>query len=174
MWFFNITWEQCKLGDEATEMVAGGDVNRELLCEEGTYPVLANALTNDGIVGYYENDYRIKAPAVTVTGRGDVGHAKARYADFTPIVRLLSIKSKHNVDFLENGINTLHIVVESTGVPQLTVPQLAKYELFFPKTIEEENVIGTYLHSPDNLITLHQRNDCYINLDIDLIIKSES
>ena len=149
------------MGDEAIEIVAGGDVDKSLLDENGKYPVIANALTGDGIVGYYKNEYRIKAPAVTVTGRGDVGHAKARTVDFTPVVRLLSVRSNHNVFFLENAINTLNIVIESTGVPQLTVPQLAQYEISFPPTIDEEKAIGTFLDRLDNLITLHQRENWY-------------
>jgi type I restriction enzyme S subunit len=48
-------------------------------------------------------------------------------------------------------------MIESTGVPQLTVPQLEKYELFLPPTIEEEKVIGLYFSNLDHLITLHQR-----------------
>lgn len=154
---FTDAWEQRKLGEVATEMIAGGDVDKELLLEEAHYPVIANALTNDGIVGYYNDQYRIKAPAVTVTGRGDVGHAKARNVDFTPVVRLLSIKTNHDVYFLENAINTLKIVIESTGVPQLTVPQLAKYEISFPKALKEEEKIGQYFANLDHLITLHQR-----------------
>ena len=146
------------MGDVATEMVAGGDIDKDLILDEGRYPVIANALTNDGIVGYYNEDYRIKAPAVTITGRGDVGHAKARIVDFTPVVRLLSLKSNHDVFFLENAINTLKIVIESTGVPQLTVPQLAKYEISFPKSLDEEEKIGVYFNQLDDLITLHQRN----------------
>lgn len=153
---FTDAWEQRKLGDVAIEMIAGGDIDKELILEEGRYPVIANALTNDGIVGYYNNEFRIKAPAVTITGRGDVGHAKARIVDFTPVVRLLSIKSKHDVFFLENAINTLKIVVESTGVPQLTVPQLEKYEVVFPKQLAEEEKIGAFFKQLDNLITLHQ------------------
>ena len=143
--------------DVTTEIVAGGDIDKDLILDEGRYPVIANALTNDGIVGYYNTDYRIEAPAVTVTGRGDVGHAKARIVDFTPVVRLLSIKSYHDVFFLENAINTLKIVIESTGVPQLTVPQLAKYEISFPKSLDEEEKIGNFFCTIDNLITLHQR-----------------
>ncbi|MCI9371187.1 MAG: restriction endonuclease subunit S [Lachnospiraceae bacterium] len=154
---FTDDWEQHRLGEEVTDMIAGGDIDKNLILEKGRYPVIANALTNEGIVGYYDFTYRIKAPAVTVTGRGDVGHAKARSMDFTPVVRLLTIKSKHDIFFMENSINILRIVVESTGVPQLTVPQLAKYELYFPKTLNEEKVIGKYFHNLDNLITLHQR-----------------
>ena len=49
-------------------MVAGGDIDKDLILDEGRYPVIANALTNDGIVGYYNANYRVKAPAVTITG----------------------------------------------------------------------------------------------------------
>ena len=154
---FTEDWEQRKLGDVATEMIAGGDINKEKVVENGKYPIYANALTNDGIVGYYDEYYRVKAPAVTVTGRGDVGHAQARTLDFTPVVRLLAIRSEHNIYFLENAINNHGVFVESTGVPQLTVPQLGKYMISFPETIEEEKKIGEYFHALDHLITLHQR-----------------
>ena len=151
------SWEQRKLGDIASDMVAGGDIDKDLILAEGQYPVIANALTGDGIVGYYDKEYRVNAPAVTVTGRGDVGHAKARLVNFTPVVRLLSVKSEHDVFFLENAINTLKIVIESTGVPQLTVPQLAKYEVAFPQQLDEEEHIGAFFKQLDHLITLHQR-----------------
>ena len=150
-------WEQRKLGDIASDMVVGGDIDKDLILAEGQYPVIANALTGDGIVGYYDKEYRVNAPAVTVTGRGDVGHAKARLVNFTPVVRLLSVKSEHDVFFLENAINTLKIVIESTGVPQLTVPQLAKYEVAFPRQLDEEEHIGAFFKHLDNLITLHQK-----------------
>ena len=154
---FDFSWEQRKLGDIASDMVAGGDIDKDLILAVCQYTVIANALTGDGIVGYYDKEYRVNAPAVTVTGRGDVGHAKARLVNFTPVVRLLSVKSEHDVFFLENAINTLKIVIESTGVPQLTVPQLAKYEVAFPRQLDEEEHIGAFFKQLDHLITLHQR-----------------
>ena len=154
---FDDAWEQRKLGDEAIEILAGGDINKEKAVEKGKYPIYANALTNDGIVGYYDDYYRVKAPAVTVTGRGEVGHAQARTLDFTPVVRLLAIRSTHDCYFLENAINEHGVIVESTGVPQLTVPQLSAYNIFFPKDLEEETKIGDFFHKITNLITLHQR-----------------
>ena len=138
MLYSQISWEQRKLGEEAIEILAGGDIDKEKAVEEGKYPIYANA------------------PAVTVTGRGEVGHAQARMNDFTPVVRLLAIRSNHDCYFLENAINNHKVVVESTGVPQLTVPQLSSYDIFFPSNIEEEAKIGEYFHSLDNLITLHQ------------------
>ena len=159
---YSLSWEQRKLGDIASDMVAGGDIDKDLILAEGQYPVIANALTGDGIVGYYDKEYRVNAPAVTVTGRGDVGHAKARLVNFTPVVRLLSVKSEHDVFFLENAINTLKIVIESTGVPQLTVPQLAKYEVAFPRQLDEEEHIGVFFKQLDHLITLHQRSYIFV------------
>ncbi len=148
-------WEQRKLG-ECTEISAGGDIEKSKLLNNGKYPVIANALTNDGIVGYYNDSYRIEAPAVTVTGRGDVGVAKARNVNFTPVVRLLSLKSEHDVIFLENAINTQKIVIESTGVPQLTAPQLGRYNIFFP-SLPEQTAIGSFFQDIDQLISLQQR-----------------
>lgn len=154
---FTDDWEQRKLGDIAIDIVAGGDIDKNKIKDLGKYPVIANALTNDGIVGYYEDDFRIKAPAVTVTGRGNVGHAKARNTNFTPVVRLLSITSNHDINFLEKAINNINVVVESTGVPQLTVPQLEKYKIYIPNNQDEEKAIGTFFTELDNLITLHQQ-----------------
>jgi len=154
---FTEDWEQRKLGDEVIEILAGGDIDKSKVTESGKYPIYANALTNGGIVGYYNDYYRVKAPAVTVTGRGEVGIAKARMIDFTPVVRLLAIRSNHDYYFLENAINNQKAVVESTGVPQLTVPQLSSYRIFFPKNIEEEMRTGEFFANLDNLITLHQR-----------------
>lgn len=148
-------WEQEKLG-EISNITAGGDVVKEKLLTKGNYPVLANAHTNEGVIGYYEEDYQVEAPAVTVTGRGDIGFAKARKENFTPVVRLLSVKSEHNVDFLAEAINQNNVVFESTGVPQLTIPKLSNYKVYFPSTIGEENSIGNFLVSFDSLIALHQ------------------
>ena len=169
---FTDDWEQRELGEVATEIVAGGDIEKDMISDIGEYPVIANALTNDGIVGYYSDNFRIKAPAVTVTGRGDVGHAKARTVDFTPVVRLITIMSKLDSHFLENRINTLNIMVESTGVPQLTVPQLSKYNISYPTNKVEQTKIGTFFKTLDNLITCHQHKcDKLVNVKKSMLEK---
>lgn len=152
---FTDAWEQRKLKDES-KISAGGDIDKSKVKQNGKYPVIANALTDEGIVGYYDEDYRIKAPAVTVTGRGDVGHARARKVNFTPVVRLLSVKSIHDVDFLENAINNVNFFIESTGVPQLTAPQLENLKIYFP-CLEEQKKIGLFFKQLDDIITLQQQ-----------------
>ena len=148
-------WEQRKLG-EVAKIIAGGDVDKTRLTPNGKYPVIANSLTNDGIVGYYNDDYRIEAPAVTVTGRGDVGIATSRKTNFTPVVRLLAVVSELNTDYLANFINEQNIFVESTGVPQLTAPQLASVKIFLP-ILPEQTAIGDFFSTLDRSIALHQR-----------------
>ena len=150
---FEGEWKTQSLSDYNFSIIAGGDVDKKLLQNNGKYPVIANALTNDGILGYYMDSFRVNGPAVTVTGRGDIGVAIARHYSFTPVVRLLSIKSNHNVDFLANAINCYKATKESTGVPQLTTAKLQEYRIPIPKEMDEENAIASYFTSLDSQIS---------------------
>lgn len=153
---FDSVWEEDRIAD-IVKISAGSDVDKVKLKESGKYPVIANALTNKGIIGFYE-DYKVKAPAVTVTGRGDVGYAVARHENFTPIVRLLTLQSeKIDVDYLENQINSMRILNESTGVPQLTAPQLGNYKVYYPE-IEEQSAIGSLFRTLDDLLASYKDN----------------
>ena len=151
---FTDAWVKCTFEDLGI-ITAGGDVNKKDLLLSGNYPVLANSLNNDGIIGYYD-DYKVSAPAVTITGRGNIGHAKARKISYTPTVRLISLEPfNSDVDFLENLINTNNFFVESTGVPQLTGPQFGHFEVILPKR-EEQTKIGEFFNHLDNLITVNE------------------
>ena len=153
---FEVFWVEKRIAD-IVKISAGGDVDKERLKESGKYPVIANALTNKGIVGFYD-DYKVKAPAVTVTGRGDVGYAVARHENFTPVVRLLTLQSDSiDVDYLENQINSMKILNESTGVPQLTAPQLGNYKVYHPE-IEEQSAIGSLFRTLDDLLASYKDN----------------
>ena len=139
-------WKKKKLGDLFT-IKAGVDINKENFSEqysiEFKYPVYANALTNNGLYGY-SNIYKIDKPSITVTGRGiNVGFALSREPFYYPIVRLLVLIPNININFtfFTESINFIHIFNESTGVPQLTAPQLSKVNVYVPN-IEEQNKIG--------------------------------
>ena len=139
-------WKKKKLGDLFT-IKAGGDINKENFSEqysiEFKYPVYVNALTNNGLYGY-SNIYKIDKPSITVTGRGiNVGFALSREPFYYPIVRLLVLIPNININFtfFTESINFIHIFNESTGVPQLTAPQLSKVNVYVPN-IEEQNKIG--------------------------------
>ena len=141
---------------EISNIIAGGDKNINKIKKYGKYPVIANSINKNGIVGYYDNEYRVKAPAVTVTGRGEIGHAVARFQNFTPIVRLLALSSKLDSIFLANSINKIRFFNESTGVPQLTKPQLSTYSIIIP-SVEEQNNIGKLILLIEKYIHLQQR-----------------
>ena len=127
----------------------GGDIDKKEVSDiqsaKHPYPVIANALSNDGIYGY-TSGYKDDAPNITVTGRGDVGFAKYRNYPLYPIVRLLVLHSNGNIDcrFGEHAINRIKKYEESTGVPQLTAPQLGAYSICFP-CLNEQSKIGDFL-----------------------------
>ena len=153
---FDSVWVENRIAD-IVKISAGGDVDKERLKESGKYPVIANALTKKGIMGFYD-DYKVKAPAVTVTGRGDVGYAVARHENFTPVVRLLTLQSDNiDVDYLENQINSMKILNESTGVPQLTAPQLGNYKVYHPE-IDEQSAIGSLFRTLEELLVSYKDN----------------
>ena len=149
-------WTEKRIAD-MVKISAGGDVDKIKLKESGKYPVVANALTNKGIIGFYD-DFKVNAPAVTVTGRGDVGYAVTRHENFTPVVRLLTLQSENiDVDYLENQINSMRILNESTGVPQLTAPQLGNYKVYHPE-IDEQSAIGSLFRTLDDLLASYKDN----------------
>lgn len=166
---FTDDWEQRKLSTEST-ITAGGDIDKSKLKEFGEYPIFANALTNDGIVGYYDSYYRVEAPAITVTGRGDVGYAKARKVNFTPVVRLLMLGksaayltvSNFDKKFIFSYLQTSTIKnyflnnLTGTTIKNLGLKTIRDTTLFVP-TLEEQQKIGSFFKQLDDTIALHQR-----------------
>ena len=159
--FVQSNWVKVKLSD-ICEIKAGGDIDKNKVSEVQTseykYPVYANALTNNGLFGYTDT-YKYSGKVVTVTGRGDIGHAVARDCNFYPIVRLLVLTPKYsNIDtkFLEYCINNLEFPPESTGVPQLTTKKLGIREVMIPPTLQEQKQIASLLSSYDELIQLNR------------------
>ena len=152
-------WEEKKLGDMFS-ISAGGDIDKNNSSKEKScsypYPVYANALMNDGLYGY-ANYFKVDGDTFTVTGRGDVGYAVARHCKYVPIVRLLVCRPKENdnVDFFAEQVNCARIFIESTGVPQLTAPQLAVIKLLRP-SLPEQQKIADFLSTIDTVIEKQQ------------------
>ena len=147
-------WEEKKMGDLFSFKV-GGDIGKlnfsKTFDETFRYPIFANG-EGEGLYGYAD-DFQYKPPAVTVTGRGTLGNAVLRKQNFNAIVRLIVIQINEHFDgkFIEAAINNLNIFVESTGVPQLTAPQLSSYKLSYP-TLPEQQKIATFLSALDSKI----------------------
>lgn len=68
---------------------------------------------------------------------------------------MLVLKTNLDVKFIEQSINNINFFIESTGVPQLTVPQLASYSIFIPKKFEQHK-IGSLFKFIDNIVALYE------------------
>ena len=145
----NKRWETVRLAEIFT-ISAGGDIDRQnsspTYSTSYPYPVYANTLTNNGLYGY-ANYFKVEGDSITVSGRGEVGHAIARHCKYVPIVRLLSLVPKYedDVDFFAYMINATSIYIESTGVPQLTSPQLGAVKVFRPPILEQKRISSLLL-----------------------------
>jgi type I restriction enzyme, S subunit len=148
-------WEKDTLANLFT-IKAGGDISPENVSSTKNdtfkYPVFANSDKNLGFYGF-SDIFKIDKNAITVTGRGNLGVAVPRYEPFYPIVRLLTLipKGNFNIYFGATATNRINFHKESTGVPQLTAPQLSVYEIDFP-FIDEQAKIANYLAAIDDKI----------------------
>lgn len=120
------------------------------------YPVFANGRADSGLHGYASYSVE-KGDAVTLTARGtlgELGFAFFRSKAFTPIGRLLVLRSKGEADarFFTSYINgRVRFAQENTGVAQLTAPHVARYQVDLPP-LAEQRAIATALSDVDALI----------------------
>ena len=145
-------------------LFAGGDIDTEHFSQYKTpthcFPIYSNSLNNKGLYGYTSVP-KYKGNAITITGRGSVGHAEYRKQDFDAIIRLLILIPKKadvvNSYYLTQFINQyVSFPLESTGVPQLTVPQIENIEVELPDFAEQATVAEA-LSDIDGLISSLQK-----------------
>ena len=149
-------WDVFQLSDHF-RIYAGGDVPSHSFShfrsDTHPYPIFANALQNRGLYGF-TNERRAKADSVTITARGYLGHAEYRDEEFFPIVRLLVLEPNGDLDsqFTTLAVNErVKFAFESTGVPQLTAPQVGKYCVAAPP-LQEQRAIAEALSDVDVLL----------------------
>ena len=161
---FSEKWETKQI-DALFESKAGGDFDptrsSDVQNESYPYPIYANSLSQEGLYGFC--NYAENPPeAITVTARGTIGKAFYRDTSFVAIGRLLVLEPKVQMDarFFSNYINhSIHFAVESTGVPQLTAPQITRYSLPVPPE-PEQHAISEILSDMDaEIAALERRRD---------------
>jgi type I restriction enzyme S subunit len=150
-------WAAKRIGD-LFEIYAGGDLDVEnysgFVTDKHRYPIYSNGLVNKGIYGF-SACYDHLGNSITVTARGTIGHADYRSQAFCAIGRLLVLKPRVELDnsMISETINAcLEFAIESTGVPQLTAPQIAKYDIYIPNDYHEQRAIAQVLSSMDSEI----------------------
>lgn len=145
-------WKTIRL-KECFSISAGRDVQKDcfspFFSSQYKYPIYSNSLSNHGLYGFTSHPRHI-ANSITITGRGTLGHAEYRDTNFDAIVRLLVLSPKIPLDgqFITEYINFRKpFFYESTGVPQLTAPQIVSTQIVFPPLIEQQKiaeVLGTW------------------------------
>jgi restriction endonuclease S subunit len=150
-------WEIRHLGSFC-EISAGRDLVKEEFAADSDhrhkFPIYSNAVKSGGLYGYSKS-YQYGPDKITVTARGDIGHALYRSTSFCAIGRLLVLSSTHSCDlrFVTEFINHyVDFAIESTGVPQLTVPQISGYAVALPPTKAEQEAIAEALSDADAYI----------------------
>ena len=150
---------------EQFNISAGGDVNLNLSVAEQdeihSYPIYSNALTNGGLYGYCSYADH-PAGSITITARGTLGVAAYRDHKYTAIGRVLVLEPRQETSghFFAEFINSrVRFAIESTGVPQLTAPQIGLYLLAVPPYHEQRAIaaalsdVDALLNGLDQLIT---------------------
>ena len=149
-------WDARELS-EIFSISAGGDLVTESFSsvrdEEHCYPIYCNALSDMGVYGY-SKQHRYDGESVTVTARGTIGVAHRRVGKFDAIGRLLVMRPTVELScgFVSDYLNQrVEFAIESTGVPQLTAPRIARYKIAFPP-FSEQTAIAAALSDADSLI----------------------
>ena len=129
---------------------AGGDAKWEFYSDtcdtEHPYPVYTNTLDRHQTYAYTSKPM-FNGDTITVTGRGDIGHAFYRREPFDAIIRLLVLEKKYNLDcryfayFIEDVI---HFFTNSAAIGQLSAVQVTPYAICHP-TLAEQQAIADYL-----------------------------
>ena len=180
---FTDAWEQCKLIDIASMHARIGwqNLRTSEFLDSGDYLLITGTDFNDGAINYstchyvskyrYEQDRNIQIHngSILITKDGTLG--KVAYTQGLSIPATLNagvfnieIRNCKNVDskylfhFLKAPFLMDYVDKKATGgtIKHLNQNILIDFPVAMPK-LDEQRKIGSYLHSFDNLITLHQR-----------------
>lgn len=139
------------------EVIAGGDIPKNgisaIETEEYCYPILSNGMNEKSLYGW-TNQARIKNPSLTVSARGTIGWTSYREKPFFPIVRLLVLTPKINLNlkyayYFMNSIENNYEIPQS-GIPQLTKPMIKSKIIILPPLEKQSSIVSIL----DNFNTL--------------------
>lgn len=164
--FFNFAEEevQWKTLEDVFDIFAGGDVPKHALSayetEEFNIPILSNGIGSKSLYGW-TNKAKIEKPSLTISARGTIGWTSIRDKPFFPIVRLLVLtpKIELNLKYAYYFMKTIEnsYKVQEAGIPQLTKPMIKNIQIPLPcpndpeKSLTEQNRIVAILDNFDTL-----------------------
>ena len=121
-------WKWVRLCDISYRVWAGGDKPDDFskeIDEIRKIPVVANGVSNEGILGYTSKVTASKN-TITVAGRGTIGFTVLRRYDYCPIVRLIVIEQSQYIEprYLQIFLQSMPETSVGSSIPQLTVPMI--------------------------------------------------
>jgi len=152
---FTDEWEQRKLGNVAQEFKSGNSLKADEIDITGDYPVYGG----NGLRGYtstynHDGEYALIGRQGALCGNMNYSAGKAYFTEHAVVVKA---DENNDTSFLYYMLDTMNLgqYSDQSAQPGLAVNKLVKLENSFPKK-EEQQQIGTYFRSLDDLVTLHQ------------------
>jgi len=138
-----IEWKE--LG-EVCEILVGKDVPKNTMkgqlipTDRCQFPVYSNGKEVYG----YCSTYSVSEEAVTVSARGSIGFVAYRKPFFTPIIRLITIVSKHeivNTRFLYYRLSIEKFSGSDSSLPQMTSDAVKKIKIPIPPIEVQQEIV---------------------------------
>ena len=138
-------WEVATIG-HLFSVTAGGDAKPHLYSyvqdAKHPYPVYTNS-SNPNQIYAYTSAPKFSENTITVTGRGDIGHAFYRNTKFDAIIRLLVLAPKSALDcrYYAYWIDNVSIFfTNSAAVGQLSAQQIFPYKTCYLPLCEQQSI----------------------------------
>ncbi|MBQ8117015.1 MAG: restriction endonuclease subunit S [Lachnospiraceae bacterium] len=153
---FNDDWEQRKLEEVTDEFQSGKFIAAADIEETGEYPVYGG----NGLRGYcntynHDGDFALIGRQGALCGNMNFSCGKAYFTEHAVAVKANTSSNTRFLYYLLDKMN-LGQYSDQSAQPGLAVGKLIKLENMFPSKAEQD-MIGEFFLSLDNLITLHQR-----------------
>ena len=134
---------------EIFDISAGGDAPKDALSEVETeefcIPILSNGIGSKALYGW-TNVAKINQPSLTISARGTIGWTSFQDRPFFPIVRLLALtpKIEINVKYAYYFMKTIEAdyKIPESGIPQLTKPMIKDIEIPIPPLAEQARIVA--------------------------------